>query len=509
MEICGLTDTLILDEDGLYDPCRFNDRLLLGLKGTMSEAELHIIKARLRGGVLNKARRGELHLHLPVGFVYDEQGKVILDPDKQIQETIRLLFATYRRVGTARGVAVHFRKEGILFPRHPHGRTNRKPVWRPASASLVRDMLHNPRYPGAFAYGQTREIRQADGHIRRVKKPQDEWMFLLKGIHEGYISWEQYQDNQRQLASWAGSKDSDQKSQPREGCALLQGLVICGICGRRMAVHYHKYRGRPIPAYSCTREQGEYGGSRCQGVTGIEVDRAIGELLLEAVTPMALEVALGVQEELQRRFDETDKIRRQQMDRAQYEADLAQRRYMQVDPDNRLVAESLEMEWNEKLLALEKAKDEYNHLCERARLAMDEQKRKDILALAGDFPRLWKNPEISNRDRKRMIRLLIEDVTLVISTEITAHVRFKGGATKTLSIPKPLPAWKQKQTDPEVVRRIDHLLDEHTPGKIASILDERGLRSGAGLPLTRQRVCQIIRNYSLKTRYQDASLRTR
>jgi len=156
LEICGLTDTLILDEDGIYDPCSFNDRLLLGLKGTMSEAELHIIKARLRGGVLNKARRGELHLHLPVGFVYDERGKVILDPDKQIQETIRLLFATYRRVGTARGVAVHLRREGILFPRHPQGRTNRKPVWKPASASLVRDVLHNPRYAGAFAYGQTR-----------------------------------------------------------------------------------------------------------------------------------------------------------------------------------------------------------------------------------------------------------------------------------------------------------------------------------------------------------------
>ena len=505
LEICGLTRTLILDEDGLYDPCNFNDRLLLGLKGTMSEAELHILKARMRGGVLNKAERGELHLHLPVGFLYDDEDQVILDPDQQIQGIIRLLFETYRRIGAARGVVVHFRKEGLLFPRHPHGRTNKKPVWKPPSASLVRDVLHNPRYAGAFAYGQTREIRQADGRVRRVKKPREEWLFLVKDVHEGYITWEEFEENQRQLELWIRAKGGGKngKSPPREGCALLQGLAVCGICGRRMQVHYDNRGGRSVPQYNCTREQGEHGGARCQGMTGADVDQAVSELLLETVSPMALEVALSVQQELQRRSDEMDKIRRRQVDRAQYEVDLAQRRYMHVDPDNRLVAESLEIRWNKKLIALEKVKEEYERLCQEDRLAMDEQKRKEILALTTDFPRLWNNPKISNRERKRMIGLLIEDVTLVVGKkDVTAHVRFKGGATRTLMVAKPLPAWQVKQTSPELVSEIDRLLDHHREGQTATILDERGFRTGTGLRLTAERVRDIQRKYGLKSWYQ-------
>jgi DNA invertase Pin-like site-specific DNA recombinase len=505
LEICGLTQTLILDEDGLYDPCAFNDRLLLGLKGTMSEAELHILKARMRGGVLNKAQRGELHLHLPVGFLYDDEGKVILDPDQQIQGVIRLLFETYRRIGTARGVAAYFHEESILFPRHPHGHPSRKPVWKPPSTSLVRDILHNPRYAGAFAYGQCSERRQADGCIRRIKKSREEWLFLVKDTHEGYISWEEFEENQRQLEFWAQAKGvgSDRASPPREGCALLQGMVVCGICGRRMHVHYNKRSGRTTPDYVCTTEQREYGGSRCQGVTGVGVDQAVSQLLLDAVTPLTLEVALSVQEELQRRLDETDRIRRQQVERAQYEADLAQRRYMQVDPNNRLVADSLETQWNEKLLVLEKAREEYEHLCQEDRLAMDEQKRKDILALSTDFPQLWRNPEVPDRERKRMIRLVIEDVTLVAGKkDVTAHVRFKGGATRTLSVPRPRSAAEQRKTHPEVVEQIDRLLKDHMDGEVASILNERGFRSGTGMPFTGAMVCQLQRRYRLKTRYE-------
>jgi DNA invertase Pin-like site-specific DNA recombinase len=505
LEICGLTRTLILDEDGLYDPCNFNDRLLLGLKGAMSEAELHILKARMRGGVLNKAERGELHLHLPAGFLYDDEGQVILDPDQQIQGIIRLLFETYRRIGAARGVVVHFRKEGILFPRHPHGRTNKKPVWKPPSASLVRDVLHNPRYAGAFAYGQTREIRQVDGHVRRVKKPREEWLFLVKDVHEGYITWEEFEENERQLELWTRAKGGGKngKSPPREGCALLQGLAVCGICGRRMQVHYDNRGGHSVPQYNCTREQGEHGGARCQGMTGADVDQAVSELLLETVTPMALDVALSVQQELQRRSDEMDKIRRRQVDRAQYEVDLAQRRYMQVDPDNRLVAESLENQWNKKLIVLEKVKEEYERLRQEDRLAMDAQKQKEILALATDFPRLWNNPKVSNRERKRMIGLLIEDVTLVVGKkDVTAHVRFKGGATRTLTVARPLPAWKAKQTSPDLVSAIDRLVDHHGDGEIAAILTERGFRTGGGLPLNAERVRTIQRRYGLKNRYE-------
>ena len=505
LEICGLTQTLILDEDGLYDPCNFNDRLLLGLKGAMSEAELHILKSRMRGGVLNKAQRGELHLHLPVGFVYDDEGKVILDPDKQVQQSIRLLFQTYRRVGTARKVVIYFCQEGILFPRHPHGQIKEKLEWKKLYASLARDILHNPVYAGAFVYGRSREIRRADGTTGRLTIPREQWKVLIKDVHEGYISWEEYEKNQKQLQYWAQAKGRGNARQgpPREGCALLQGLVICGLCGKRMNIHYHKRAGRRIPSYVCIVESREWGGSRCQGVKGDGIDKAVGKLLMESVTPLTLEVALNVQKELQQRFDETDRIRRQQVERAQYEANLAKRRYMQVDPDNRLVVGTLETRWNEKLCALEKSKEEYERLSRDDHEAMNDRKQKEILSLATDFPKLWQNPNVADRERKRMIRLLVEDVTLLVGKEVTLHIRFKGGATKTIYVPKPKPCNESRQTDPEVVKIIDRLLENYIDREVAAQLNEQGFRTGGrGLPFNVQKVGAIQRKYGLKSRYQ-------
>jgi len=487
LEICGLSQTLILDEDGLYDPCNFNDRLLLGLKGAMSEAELHILKSRMRGGVLSKAQRGALHLHLPVGFVYDDEGKVVLDPDKQVQQSIRLLFQTYRRVGSARRVVVCFHQQGLLFPRHPHGQIKEKLEWKKLYSSLVRDILHNPVYAGAFVYGRSREIRRPDGTTGRLSVPREQWKVLIKDVHEGYISWEEYEKNQKQLQYWTQAKGGTNKRQgpPREGCALLQGLVICGICGKRMTVHYHKRAGRPIPSYVCTMEQREWGGSRCQGVMGEGADKAVGNLLMESVTPLNLEVALNVQKELQQRFDETDKIRRQQVERAQYETNLAKRRYMQVDPDNRLVVGTLETNWNEKLCALEKAKEEYERLRQDDQMTMNDKKREEIISLATDFPRLWQNPNVPDRERKRMMRLLIEDVTLLVGKDVT-----------------PKPCHESMQTKPEIVKTIDCLLDHYMGREVAAKLNQQGFRSGGhGLPFNVQMVGAIQRKYGLKSRY--------
>jgi len=501
LEICGLTKTLILDEDGLYDPCNFNDRLLLGLKGTMSEAEIHILRSRMRGGVLNKAQRGELRLPLPVGFVYDDEGKVILDPDKQVQQSIRLLFRTYRRVGSSRKVVIHFHQQGLLFPRHPHGQMNEKSAWKQLYSSLARDILHNPVYAGAFVYGRSREVRRADGTTSRQIIPREQWRVLIKDAHEGYISWDEYEKNQKQLQYWTDRTAG--KGPAREGCALLQGLAICGICGKRMTIHYHKRNGRSIPSYICTLESREWGGSRCQGIRGEGIDKAVGELLMESVTPLTLEVALNVQKELQQRLDETDKIRRQQVERAQYEANLAKRRYMQVDPDNRLVAGSLEANWNEKLCALEKAKDEYECLRKNDYKVLNDKKQKEIMSLATDFPKLWENPDVPDRERKRMIRLLIEDVTLLVgSKEVAVNIRFKGGATKTIYIPKPKPCHESRKTNPEVVKFIDNLLDDYTCRDIAAKLNEQGFRSGwYGMLFNGQMVGEIQRKYGLKSRY--------
>ena len=249
LELCALTDTLILDEDGLYDCNDFNDRLLLGLKGTMSEAELHFLQARMRGGLLNKARRGELASPLPVGLMYNESGHVQLDPDQQVQQAVRLLFETFRRTGAARATVMHFQREGLSFPRRLHTSTQKgELLWGELNLSCVLQILHNPRYAGAFFFGRTHTRTWPDGEKRTQHLPVQEWLVLIPNLHVGYIPWEEYQENQRRLQEGAQARGSDRrKSPPREGPALLQGLVICGVCGLRMTVRYHVGRSRLVP----------------------------------------------------------------------------------------------------------------------------------------------------------------------------------------------------------------------------------------------------------------------
>ena len=503
LEICALTQTLILDEDGIYDPTHFNDRLLLGLKGTMSEAELHVLTARLRGGVLNKARRGELECPVPIGFAYDAQVRVILDPDRQVQDSVHLLFRTFRRTGSATATVKEFRKQGLSFPRRLRKGPNKgELVWGLLDHWRVLQILHNPRYAGAFVFGRRRTCKRADGTAVVIKLPRDQWYALLLDVHPAYISWQEFEENQARLKENAQSHGEDRrKSPPREGPALLQGLAVCGICGRRMTPRYHRRYERLVPDYVCQREAIREAKPVCQRIPGSAIDEAIGELLLETVMPMTLEVSLAVQGELQSRLDEADRLRGKQVERAQYEADLARRRFMQVDPANRLVADSLEGEWNDKLRALVAAKEEYDRQCQKDRAVLDDGRRAKILALATDFPRLWKDPHTPDRERKRMVRLLLEDVTLIRNGDITLHVRFKGGATRTLHRPLPLTAWQKRRTSPVVVTQIDRLLDQYTEAQIAGLLNERGFRSGADQEFNFNMVGQIRRVYGLKSRY--------
>jgi DNA invertase Pin-like site-specific DNA recombinase len=502
LEICALTATLICDEDGVYDPAHFNDRLLLGLKGTMSEAELHVLRARLQGGILNKARRGELEMRPPVGLVYNSDAALVLDPDRQVQHCLRWLFATFARTGSACATVRAARQEHLEFPhRCSKGPHKGELMWSALDHSQVLRALHNPRYAGALAYGRCHALRRIDGTTRLQRMPRDEWVTLIPGVHAGYISWDEYEHNQRRLHESAQAIGADRCRGPaREGPALLQGLVLCGRCGQRMTVRYHKRRGHLCPEYVCQREGIEHGHARCQRVPGAGVDEAIGKLLVEAVNPVALEVTLAVQRELQCRLDEAERLRHAQVERAQYECDLARRRYMRVDPDNRLVADSLEAQWNEKLRALSEATEEYARRRERdARMVTDAQ-RSAILALASDFPRLWSNPVTTDRDRKRMIRLLLEDVTLDRDELISLQVRFKGGARKTLQLPLPLCGWQQRLTPPAVVQEIDRLLDAHTPVQIADILNARGMTPGLGASFHPQLVARLARTYGLKPR---------
>jgi DNA invertase Pin-like site-specific DNA recombinase len=502
LEICALTDTLILDEDGLYDPRHFNDRLLLGLKGTMSEAELHVIRARLQGGILNKARRGELQCPLPVGFLYSSEGRPMLDPDKQVQDSIRFFFDAFRRTGSACAVVKAFRHKGLLFPqRLKKGPNKGELLWAELIHSRALYILHNPRYAGAFVYGRNRTRARPDGSTTYTKLPREKWI-LFTDVHPGYISWGQYEENLQRLRDNAYANGQDRrKSPPREGPALLQGLVVCGVCGSRMTVRYHTRQSKIVPEYACQRDGVDHIVSVCQHVFGENLDHAVGQLLIDTVTPLALEVTLTVQQEMQVRLDEVDHLRKKQVERARYEADLAQRRYLHVDPANRLVADSLEADWNNKLRALHVAQEQYEEQRKNDRATITEQQRASIAALAYDFPRLWQNPNTPDRERKRLVRLVLEDVTLIQNDEITAHIRFKGGITKTLTLPRPLNYWEGRKTPAEVVAEIDRLLDHHTEKQIAGALNERGIRSGDGKAFHSRAVARVRTKYQLKSRY--------
>jgi len=505
LEICAITDTLILDEDGVYDPSHFNDRLLLGLKGTMSEAELHVIKARLRGGILNKARRGEFRAPLPVGLVYDDLGEVILDPDQQVQDLVRHLFTTFRRTGSGYATVKAFKAEGLTFPvRHRGGHADGEVSFAPLTESTVLRAMHNPRYAGAYAFGKTRSRKTADGRLLIEKLDRQEWTALIPGAHPGYVTWEEFEENLRILSdnNIQHGMDGMRRSTPREGTALLQGLAICGKCGQRLSVHYHTRRGLRLPTYVCVREKTYRGEPQCHSVVGRGIDAAVSKLVTDVFTPAALEVALEVQQELHSRVDEAARLRLKAVQRAQYEADAARRRFMRVDPDNRLVADALEADWNDKLRAVAQARDEYERQRQQDRLAVDAQVRERVLSLATDFPRLWTDPATPLRERKRMLALIVEDVTLLKAGDtIAVHVRFKGGRTESLVVPRPKTGWEATQTEPEAIAEIDRLLDDHTPAQIAELLNERGFHPGGRASFDALTVRRMVISYKLRTRF--------
>lgn len=503
LEMCALTDTLILDEDGLYDPAHFNDRLLLGLKGTMSEAELHVLKARLQGGIINKARRGELLGPLPIGFMYGSDGKVRLDPDRYVQESIKVFFETFQRTGSAMATVKTFREQGLLFPYRIHGGVNKGELaWKPLVHTRALWLLHNPRYAGAFFYGRTRQRHNPHGTTRYQKLPREEWTVFLPEAHAGYICLEQFEENQKRLLENSQTQGAERKkSPPREGPALLQGIVLCGKCGNRMGVRYHRVRERLLPDYVCQRDGIENAEPICQSIPGAGLELAIGALLIETVTPLTLEVALSVEEELRRRGNEVDGLRQKHIARLRYEADLAQRRYMQVDPDNRLVADELEGQWNEKLRAHKEAAEAMEKQKYSQVQAISQEQRAQILALAKDFPNLWNDPRIPSRERKRMVRLLVEDVTLRKDNGITAQVRFKGGTTQTITLPPSPPISELRKNPARLVAEVDRLLDDYTNSQIAAILTHKGMRTVDGTPLGRLNIRHIQQAYGLAPRY--------
>jgi DNA invertase Pin-like site-specific DNA recombinase len=504
LELSALTQTLILDEDGVYDPAHFNDRLLLGLKGAMSEAELHVLKARLQGGMRNKARRGELELSLPVGLAYHPDKSVVLDPDKAIRAALQLLFDTFRQNKSATATVKRFRREGWQFPRRIHRGIGKGDVlWGPLEHCRTIQVLHNPRYAGAFAYGRTRTAPRGIHKHTQLKVPRENWLVLIRDAHPGYLSWQEFENNQITLKQNAdGFGAGNRGRMPREGVALLQGRVVCGICGARMRVRYQKLADKLAPYYICTENPVRHASKACQSVRGSAIDEAVSALLLESVAPKTIELALTVESEISGRIERANAQRATQLTRARYDAELARRRYLSVDPANRLVADSLESDWNGRLRQLDSLQQEHERLQQADQKLLGDDARNRIRQLAEDFPRVWRDERIDSVERKRMLALLIEDVTLVKTERIAIHVRFRGGSTRSLEIEKPKPIALIRKTLPGVVKTVDKLLETCTDEEVARHLNEVGHKNWRGQSFTHKKVGVIRKAYHLKSRFE-------
>ena len=491
LDLCGVTDTVIGDLDGLYHPGSFNDRLLLGLKGTISEAELHMIRQRLDGGIRNKAKRGELRRGLPVGFVWGEgDGDVLLDPDEAVHGAIATIFERFAELGSARQVWLWMRREGVQFPlRRFQGA---EITWVTPTYHQIHNVLSNPVYAGAYAFGKTRRERYVDEQGRPRKRTRklarEEWEVLIWDHHPGFVDKATFERNQAQLASNTRPRAHEPGGAVREGQALLQGIAVCGRCGRKLLVHYQGRRGHKSPAYHCpSSDLVENRGSWCMRIGGGRIEQAVVGALLAALTPAGVKAALRAAEMLEADHDAALAQWRLQVERARYQAERAERRYRQVEPEHRLVARGLERDWEKGLGELAEAEAELA-LRERERpRTLTPEEREQLLALGSDLGRVWSAPTTTDRDRKQLLRCLIEEVILDVNRaqrRATVTLRWRGGALTELavSLPKPQPAIR---TDDDTIALIERLACHYDDGRIAGILNRQGRRSATGERFTK------------------------
>jgi DNA invertase Pin-like site-specific DNA recombinase len=506
LELCALTETLVIDEDGCYDPADFNDGLLLGLKGAMAQAELHFLHARLQGGKLNKAKKGELRFPVPVGFCYDEQGCTILDPDEEVRGAVGLVFRLFRETGTAFGVMQRFAESGLRFPKRSYGGAwDGKIIWGRLTHGRVLGMLKNPCYAGMYVFGRYRYRREisAEGavHKRIHAVAMADWRVSLKEHHEGYITLEEFFKNQERLEKNRTNGEETLLAGPaREGLALLQGLLLCGTCGHALTVRYTG-NGGVYPCYLCNRLRRDGLASKdCMSFRCDLLDAAIAEEVLKALQPAEIELALAALQELESRDRTISRQWQMRLERADYEAALAERRYQEVDPSQRLVAGTLERRWNDALLQLEDLKKQAAEFQrQQARVTTDEQRAK-VLALATDLPRLWHAPTTQAKDRKRMLRLLIKDITVEKPPnpkQLLVHIRWQGGACSDICVQLPPNIADRVRYPAAVVDHVRHLAQSFSDGEIADRLNQEGQVSALGKPFTGSMVQWIRYRYQI------------
>ena len=504
LELCALFRTLISDLDGLYDPTSYNDRLLLGLKGTMSEAELHILKQRMLQGALHKARRGELVSKVPIGYVRDAHGDVQPDPDEHAQAVVRLIFEQFGRIGSVAGVLRWLARHQVKLPvRVDSGPSKGRLDWRRPSLTTVRNVLSHPMYAGAYVYGRTCQnstSRRVRGVPQRL--PRDEWQVLLKDRYPAYISWQEYECNVSQIDDNRSLKS--RRGAVRQGRALLAGLLVCGRCGYRMMTRYQGKSSQP--RYLCDTDRAIYGGHRCQGVAACPIDEEVARLALLAITPGAVDVSLRVAEDMDNQREKLDSQWRSRLERATYEAERAGRQFDATEPENRLVARTLERSWEEKLRVVQQIERDYERFQQEQPARLTAKERNQIQALTADLPALWKASATTDEDRKVILRQLIDHVVVDVEGDtewVELRIHWAGGHETYSRIRRPVGGTAQLSHWPDLLNRLKQLKDEGLSApQIARQLQQEGFKPAKGGPLT----AQIVRTWL--SRYGIAHKRT-
>jgi DNA invertase Pin-like site-specific DNA recombinase len=492
LDLCALTGTLIADQDGIYSPGNFNDRLLLGLKGTMSEAELHLIRARLDGGLRNKAQRGELEQNLPVGLDRSEDGLTVLTADEQVRHAISRVFELWRRIGSARQVVAVLRDEDHRVPRRSTG--SRRVRWMPATYGSVHAFLTNPAYAGAFVFGRTSQKKSLDhtGRVRRrtIDLPIEQWSVCLPEHHPGYVTWEEYLATRERLRANVRPR-GEGGGAAREGGALLQGIVRCGRCGRRMQVAYSGNQGN-VPRYACVRAHQMHGTERaCQSLGALRLEKAVAAAFLEAITPAGVRAGAEAIGELER--DHEQRLQSQQLavERAEFEAGRAQRQFDACEPEHRLVARTLEARLETSLAELERERRKLAELETRRPEPLTAAERQALTRLVRDLPRLWTADTTTARDRKELLRTLVNEVVITVCEEprrAEVQIVWEGGARTDLTVPLIKRGTERNRTDEDTIEIVRKLAAHTGDQQIAAILNKQGRRTGTGLVFNQPRV---------------------
>ena len=495
VEVAALTDTLLIDEQQVYDSRLSDDRLMLGLKVLLSSNEIRLMGQRLRENQLRKAQRGELRLNVPVGLIFVPKVGIQLDPDEQVQGAVRLLFERFRLSGRLSPVVRYFHENGLLFPRRK-GTWHGKLEWGPLSLERVRESLANPLYAGAYVYGRShrKTIIHSENHIDRPRLPlpQNEWKVVHWNTFQGYISREEYQANQIYLAQNRTNPHVPSSAHRRNGPALLGGKILCGRCGQPMHVGYQGTNGSRS-VYLCNARQIHYGETACQRIPGKAVDQWVVERIMTALTPAQIELSLAIVEELERQQTELNRQWQRRLEAARYAADLAQRRYEEVDPANRLVVRTLEQQWEASLQEISRLEVEFAAFSRKKLPAFTPGQRQTLLALATDLPKIWFSPTTTWTERKDLLELLIADVTLTRhKAGITVQIRWFTNEVESGQLP--LPVRQNRPTPASLVERVRLLNHQHRDEEIAEILNREGIKTSHGNAFNAKRVEMIRRH---------------